>query len=121
MWSAPAMSPLAIAGAAPRTTTNRIASSDSLNRRMASGNHAIDGMVCTPVMSEPTAARTGLTRATTLPTATPMTVANGGHAIVAIAVQGPVHRLPDDRLPEIARRAQTTATRIAPALAAAVA
>ena len=55
MWSTPAMRPLAIDGAAPRTTTNMIALSVSLNSRMASGNQAIDGIVCRPVISEPTA------------------------------------------------------------------
>ena len=49
------MRPLAIDGAAPSTTTNMIARSESWNSRMASGNQAIDGMVWRPVMSEPTA------------------------------------------------------------------
>ena len=40
--------PLAIDGAAPRTTTKRIAASVSLNSRIASGNQAIDGIVCRP-------------------------------------------------------------------------
>ncbi len=57
MWSMPLMRPLAIDGAAPSTTTNRIAASVSLNSRIASGNQAIDGMVCSPVISEPNAAR----------------------------------------------------------------
>ena len=65
MWSTPAMRPLAIDGAAPMTTTNRIAASVSLKSRMASGNQAIDGMVCRPVMSEPTAVRSGANRDTT--------------------------------------------------------
>ena len=76
MLSAPAIKPLAIAGAAPRTTTNRIADSVSLNRRMARGNHAIDGMVCRPVMSEPNAERRMRLRDTTAPTSTPMMRAN---------------------------------------------
>ncbi len=65
--SAPAISPLAIAGAAPRTTTKRIAPSVSLNSRIASGNHAIDGMVCRPVTSEPQAERSTRTRDTNEP------------------------------------------------------
>ena len=57
MWSMPPIRPLAIDGAAPSTTTNMIAPSVSLNSRIASGNQAIDGMVCRPVISEPTADR----------------------------------------------------------------
>ena len=34
---------------------------------MANGNQAIDGIVCSPVMIEPTAARSGGIRATTAP------------------------------------------------------
>jgi hypothetical protein len=49
------INPLAIDGAAPMTTTNVIAPSDSLNRTMARGNQAIDGIVCSPVIIEPTA------------------------------------------------------------------
>jgi IclR family transcriptional regulator, acetate operon repressor len=47
-------------------------------------------------------------------------VSSNGHTVAAIAVQGPTLRLPDKRLPEIARRIEQTATRIAPVLAAAV-
>ena len=43
------------------------------NRRMARGNQAIDGMVCRPVMSDPTALRNSLTRATAMPISEPMT------------------------------------------------
>ena len=64
-----------MAGAAPMTTTKRMACSASLNRRMASGNQAMDGMVCSPVISEPTAMRSTRTRDTTAPTATPITSA----------------------------------------------
>ena len=49
------MSPLATEGAAPSTTTKVMAASLSLNSRMARGNQAIDGMVCKPVIIEPTA------------------------------------------------------------------
>ncbi len=75
MWSMPWMRPFAIDGAAPRMTTNVIASSDSLNSRMASGNQAIDGMVCRPVISDPIAARRIAKRLTSAPTPTPMTTA----------------------------------------------
>ena len=54
-----------MAGAAPRTTTKRMAFSLSLNSRMASGNQAIDGMVCRPVIIEPTAERSDLRAAAT--------------------------------------------------------
>ena len=50
----PLMMPLAIDGAAPRMMTNMIADSVSPNIRIASGNHAIDGIVCRPVIIEPT-------------------------------------------------------------------
>ena len=60
MWSTPAMTPLAIDGAAPRRTTNRIADSLRLNRTIASGNHVIEGMVWMPVIIEPTAVRSTL-------------------------------------------------------------
>ena len=45
MVSIPLMRPLAIAGAAPSTTTNKIAPSLSLKSSNASGYHATDGMV----------------------------------------------------------------------------
>ncbi len=54
----PVISPLAIAGAAPRMTTKRIAPSSSWNSAMASGNQAIDGIVWMPVIIEPIARRT---------------------------------------------------------------
>ena len=60
---------MAIDGAAPSTTTNVIAPSDSLNSTMASGNQAIDGIVCRPVISEPTAERAIFDDTTTAPTA----------------------------------------------------
>ena len=76
MLSTPLMRPLAIDGAAPSTTTNRIASSVSLNRTIASGNHATDGIVCSPVIIEPTPARSTVTRATAMPTTPPITIAS---------------------------------------------
>ncbi len=71
----PWIRPFAIDGAAPRITTNVIASSESLNSRIASGNHAIDGMVCRPVISDPIAARMMANRETSAPTPTPMMTA----------------------------------------------
>src|SRR6266540_849619 len=76
MWSIPLMSPFAIDGAAPRITTNVIAPSVSLNSRIASGNHAIEGIVWRPVIMDPTAARNTRTRATSAPITTPMTSAS---------------------------------------------
>ena len=75
-WSTPLISPLAIDGAAPSTTTNVIAPSDSWNSTMASGNQAIDGIVCRPVISEPTAERAIREDTTIAPMATPMTRAS---------------------------------------------
>src|SRR5215218_1479880 len=73
MWSMPLMSPLAIDGAAPSTTTKKIAPSPSLNSRIASGNHATDGIVWSPVIREPTADRSTRLRATRAPTIVPIT------------------------------------------------
>ena len=67
----PEIRPLAIEGAAPRTTTKKIAPSDSLKSNSASGNQATDGIVWSPVMNDPNADRSTRLRATTLPTATP--------------------------------------------------
>ena len=75
MWSTPEMSPLAMAGAAPNTTTNVMAVSLRWKSRMASGNQAIVGIVCRPVISEPMAARSTLTRATATPSTDPITTA----------------------------------------------
>ena len=75
MLSTPLMSPLAIDGAAPITTTKKMAPSLSLKRRSASGNQATDGMVCKPVIMDPIAARSTGMRATAAPMATPMTSA----------------------------------------------
>src|SRR5687768_12993876 len=72
----PPINPLAIDGAAPSTTTNVIALSDSLNSRIARGNHAIDGIVCSPVNNAPTATRNGRIDATNAPTAPPTSTAN---------------------------------------------
>ena len=59
----PAMMPLAIDGAAPSTTTNMIAPWPWLNRMIASGTHAIDGIVCRPVIIEPMRGAQHLARA----------------------------------------------------------
>ena len=75
MWSTPVIRPLAIDGAAPSTTTNVIACSESLNRRIASGNQAIEGIVWSPVISEPTAERTTFDDATRAPRTMPITSA----------------------------------------------
>ena len=69
----PVMTPLAMLGAAPRTTTNRMARSLRPNSRMASGNQEMLGMVCSPVISAPTAIRSGRTLATAMPTTVPIT------------------------------------------------
>jgi hypothetical protein len=69
----PLTSPLAIDGAAPSTTTNMIAVSLSLKSTMAAGNHATDGIVCSPVIIEPTAARSTGIRETNAPTTLPIT------------------------------------------------
>src|SRR5262245_26945611 len=73
-WSMPVISPLAIAGAAPRMTTKRIAPSLSWNRAIASGNQAIEGIGWMPVIIEPIARRTIEELATARPRATPMTI-----------------------------------------------
>ena len=75
MLSTPVISPLAIDGAAPITITKKIAPSLSLNSSNASGYHATDGMVCSPVIIEPIAARSTGMRATAAPMATPITIA----------------------------------------------
>ena len=48
----PLMSPFVIDGVAPITTTNKIASSLRRKSSRASGNHAIQGIVCSPVIKE---------------------------------------------------------------------
>jgi hypothetical protein len=65
------MTPLAMAGTEPITVTNRMAPVDSLNSRIDHGTHATDGMVCSPVISEPKAARRTRTRATARPRTVP--------------------------------------------------
>ena len=64
-----------MAGAAPNTTTKVMAVSLKWKSRMASGNQAIVGIVCRPVISEPIAARSTLTRATATPSNEPITTA----------------------------------------------
>src|SRR5262249_50358137 len=86
------MSPLAIDGAAPSTMTNRMAAVLVPNRMIANGNQAIDGMVCSAVIIEPTAARSGLIRDTSAPITSPMIRASPNpiaarRSVVAIACQ----------------------------------
>ncbi len=70
----PSMMPFAIDGAAPRMTTKRMALSLSWNNTMPSGTHATDGIVCSPVIMDPIAARSTGTRATASPTTPPITI-----------------------------------------------
>ena len=62
-----------MAGAAAITMMNMIAEVFSPNKMIANGIQAADGIVCRPVISEPTAARSGGMRATRRPTTVPMT------------------------------------------------
>ena len=73
MLSTPAMKPFATEGAAPITITNRIACSSSPKSTIAGGNHAIDGMVMSPVTIDPTPARRTFT--TSVPMSVPITTA----------------------------------------------
>src|SRR5690349_1601051 len=72
----PLIRPFATDGAAPMMTTNMMALSLIWNSRMASGNHMIDGIVCSPVISEPMAARRGAKRETAAPTTVPISTAS---------------------------------------------
>ena len=45
------------------------------NKMIANGNQAIDGRVCSPVISEPTAERSGAIRETSAPMTAPITTA----------------------------------------------
>lgn len=59
-------------GAAPRMTTNRIVATLSPKMMIPNGTHAIDGMVVSALMMDPTAARSGAIRDTRIPTTVPM-------------------------------------------------
>ena len=61
----------AMDGAAPSTTTDRIARSLSWKSRMASGNQVTEGTVCRPESNGPTAARRSLKRPSSSPSAPP--------------------------------------------------
>ena len=63
---------------APRPARSRTGSPavHSPNKMIANGNQAIDGIVCRPVMIEPTAARSGGILATRTPTTEPITRAS---------------------------------------------
>ena len=76
MWSAPAMTPVAMAGAVPITMTNRIADVVIPKKMIANGNQAIAGIVCSPVMIGPKAARSRRFRDTATPTAVPISRAS---------------------------------------------
>ena len=90
----PAIRPLAIDGAAPRTMTNKMAEVEIPNKMMANGNQAIDGIVCNPVISDPTAARNGRILETRAPTTAPMSTARRTHdrnaRVVPIACHSPL-------------------------------
>ena len=83
-------------GAAPRMMTNRMALVVAPNRMIANGNQAIDGIVCSAVISEPVAARSGLIRDTSAPITTPMirASANPDHG----AAQGGADGLPEQQV-----------------------
>ena len=72
MWSTPLIRPFATDGAAPSTTTNMIAASDSPNRRIANGNQAIEGIVCSPVINDATAVRSTFQRTMARPMSVPI-------------------------------------------------
>ena len=70
--------------------TNKMAVVEIPNKMMANGNQAIDGMVCRPVISEPTAARKGRILETRAPMTAPMSTARPNpmtarSAVVAMA------------------------------------
>ena len=72
--------------------TNKMAVVEMPNRMIANGNQAIDGSVCSPVISEPTAARSGLMRETTAPMTAPISTESPNPrtarwAVVAMACQ----------------------------------
>src|SRR5215831_5855383 len=62
-------------GAAASTITKPIAGVVIPNRMIANGNQASDGIVCRPVISEPTAARSGRILDTSAPKTVPITSA----------------------------------------------
>ena len=57
--------------------TNKMAWVVIPNRMIANGNQAMDGSVCSPVISDPTAARSGLIRDTSAPMTAPISTARG--------------------------------------------
>ena len=56
--------------------TNRMADVFCPKRMIANGNQAIDGMVCSPLMIDPVAARSGGIRDTMAPMSEPMIMAS---------------------------------------------
>ena len=55
--------------------TNKMAVVEIPNRMIANGNQAIDGIVCSPVISDPTAARNGRILDTRAPMIAPISTA----------------------------------------------
>ncbi len=74
--STPVIRPLAIDGPAPSTITNKIADSEVPNRMIANGSQAIDGIVCSPLIIDPVAARSGGIRDTIAPMTEPISIAS---------------------------------------------
>ena len=95
-----------MAGAAPSTTTKKIAVSEIWNRRMANGNHTIEGMLCSPVISDPTARRSTELCATASPTTVPTRVAAAKP--MAARSHGDAHRLPERRGPDALAQGRNT-------------
>ncbi len=68
--------PFAIDGAAPSTITNKMADCVVPNKMIANGNQAIDGIVWSPLMIDPVAARSGGIRDTIAPMTEPISIAS---------------------------------------------
>src|SRR4029077_6168159 len=68
------------------------------NKMIANGNQAIDGIVCSPVISDPTAARNGRILDTRAPMTAPISTArrNPGHQAPEDAADHPGEADPDD-------------------------
>ena len=79
--------------------TNKIAWVVIPNKMIANGNQAIDGSVCSPVISDPTAARNGLMRDTTAPTTAPISTARANPMSGALGRGG--DRVPQQAGPQL--------------------
>ena len=66
--------------------TNKMAWVEIPNRMIANGNQAMDGSVCRPVISDPTAARSGRIRDTRAPMTAPISTARPNPMIARCAV-----------------------------------